>query len=154
MRAWSLYRTEEICGNRQNTEIEFQERHCSNLAEHEGWSIVDSSYEYDTSRLSETLSDLIVRAEYGEFDVLLVYEFAVLGGSCEVAEFVETLQRHDVSVWSVNEGELRGDSGVDFSRSSACRRHSWVEVGLIEDWRREHREQYERSKSARTRFEQ
>jgi hypothetical protein len=134
-----LCRTDRFCGVEQETEIEFQERHCVVYAEQNGLDIVDTSREYDISGVTplserEALLDIVIRAENGEFDVLLVYEFSVLGESdTAVAEFVETLQRHGVSVWSVNDDELKDDNVFCISREAEYVRELEIEDEFFDE---------------------
>ena len=119
-RVYCLYRVSTLAQVDDNNDIPMQKQACWEFAERQGWEITKEFYEKGISgfKVSSTKRDAIIEiqreAALGNFDILLVFMFDRLGRKDDETPFVvEWFIRHNIAVWSVNEGEQRLDSHVD-----------------------------------------
>ncbi len=118
-RVYCLYRVSTF-GQVDHDDIPMQKQACREFADRQGWAVVKEFYEKGVSgfKVSSKKRDAILEiqreAALGNFDILLVFMFDRLGRKDDETPFVvEWFVRHNVAVWSVNEGEQRFDSHVD-----------------------------------------
>lgn len=124
-KVYCLYRVStarQVDHNEQNqADIPMQRKACREFAKQKGWTIIREEQENGVSgfKVSATKRDKIQliksHAEQGQFDILLVFMFDRIGRRAEETPFVvEWLAEHGIEVWSVNEGEQRFDSHMDY----------------------------------------
>lgn len=101
-------------------DIPMQREACHEFAERMGWTIGKEFLEKGVSGYKvsandrDAIQDLKEAALKGEFQVLLVFMFDRIGRIDDETPFiVEWFAKHDIKVWSVQEGEQRFDSHVD-----------------------------------------
>lgn len=117
---YCLYRV-STKGQVDKNDIPMQKQSCREFAEHQpGWVIKKEFQEQGVSGFKvsandrDAIQDLKSAAEKKEFDILLVFMFDRIGRIDNETPFVvEWFIKHNIEVWSVNEGEQRMDSHVD-----------------------------------------
>ena len=89
-------------------------------AQHPDWEIIDEKYEKGISGFKvrgkdrDAVAELLVDAEYGNFDVLLVYMMDRLGRIADDTPVIaKTFASYGVEVWSAMEGQQRFDTQSD-----------------------------------------
>ncbi|SEL48341.1 Resolvase, N terminal domain [Ruminococcus albus] len=97
-----------------------QREACHEFADRMGWMIGKEFLEKGVSSFKvsakdrDAIQDLKDAALKGEFQVLLVFMFDRIGRIDDETPFiVEWFAKHNIRVWSVNEGEQRFESHVD-----------------------------------------
>lgn len=124
-RVYCLYRVstaKQVDHNEQNqADIPMQRKACHEFADKMGWTIVHEEQETGVSGFKVSAADrdkiqlIKDHAKQGKFDVFLVFMFDRIGRIAEETPFIlEDLFSSGVRIWSVNEGEQRFDSHVDF----------------------------------------
>lgn len=118
-RVYCLYRVSDITQSEKN-DIPMQKIACHAFAESKGWKIIREFTEIGISgyKVSADERDAIVEiredAIVDKFDILLVFMFDRIGRRDDETPFVvEWFSRHEISIWSVCEGEQRFDSHTD-----------------------------------------
>lgn len=103
-----------------NADIPMQRRACHSFAARMGWEIVREEQENGVSGFKVSAADrdkiqlLKTEAQKGSFNILLVFMFDRLGRRADETPFVvEWFVKHDIQVWSVQEGEQRFESHTD-----------------------------------------
>lgn len=119
--AYALYRV-STKGQVDKTkdDIPMQREACHEFADRMGWTIGKEFLEKGVSGFKvsakdcDAIQDLKEAALNGEFQVLLVFMFDRIGRIDDETPFiVEWFAKHNIRVWSVNEGEQRFESHVD-----------------------------------------
>ena len=124
-RVYCLYRVstaKQVDHDEQNqADIPMQRKACHEFAERMGWTIVREEQENGVSGFKVSAADrdkiqlIKEHAKEGKFDIFLVFMFDRIGRIAEETPFIlEDLFASGVRIWSVNEGEQRFDSHVDF----------------------------------------
>jgi len=124
-RVYCLYRVstaKQVDHDEQNqADIPMQRKACREFAERMGWTIVREEQENGVSGFKVSAADrdkiqlIKEHAKEGKFDIFLVFMFDRIGRIAEETPFIlEDLFASGVRIWSVNEGEQRFDSHVDF----------------------------------------
>ena len=105
---------------KNQADIPLQRKECRKFAEKMGWIIVGEEQENGVSgfKVSAAKRDKIQlikeRAVNGEFDILLVFMFDMVGRIASETPFiVEWFVENGIEVWSTQEGEQRFDNHVD-----------------------------------------
>ena len=119
--AYTLYRVSTKGQvDRVKDDIPMQREACHEFAEKMGWTIGKEFLEKGVSGFKvsakdrDAIQDLKEAALNGEFQVLLVFMFDRIGRIDDETPFiVEWFAKHNIRVWSVNEGEQRFESHVD-----------------------------------------
>ncbi len=106
--------------SKNSADIPMQRLACRKFAEQKGWNILFEDQEEGVSghKIRAANRDKIQlikdRARNGEFDILLVFLFDRLGRIADETPFVvEWFARHNIQVWSTQEGEQKFESHVD-----------------------------------------
>lgn len=118
-KVYCLYRVSDR-GQVEKNDIPMQKIACRTFAQCHGWEITKeftekgvSGYKLhmdDRDAIMEIKNDAIL----GKFNILLVFMFDRIGRRDDETPFVvEWLVKHEISVWSVCEGEQRFDHHVD-----------------------------------------
>ena len=119
--AYALYRVSTKGQvDKVKDDIPMQREACHEFAERMGWTIGKEFLEKGVSGFKvsakdrDAIQDLKEAALNGEFQVLLVFMFDRIGRIDDETPFiVEWFAKHNIRVWSVNEGEQRFESHVD-----------------------------------------
>lgn len=119
--AYALYRVSTKGQvDKVKDDIPMQREACREFAEKMGWTIGKEFLEKGVSGFKvsakdrDAIHDLKEAALNGEFQVLLVFMFDRIGRIDDETPFiVEWFAKHNIRVWSVNEGEQRFESHVD-----------------------------------------
>ena len=119
--AYTLYRVstkQQV--DKMKDDIPMQREACHEFAERMGWTIGKEFLEKGVSGFKvsaknrDAIQDLKDAALKGEFQILLVFMFDRIGRIDDETPFiVEWFAKHNIRVWSVNEGEQRFESHVD-----------------------------------------
>lgn len=120
IRVICLYRVSTI-GQVDKDDIPMQKQCCRTFVSGQSnWKIVREVYEKGVSgfkksaRERDAIQEIQREAVQGNFDVLLVYMFDLLGRRDDETPFVvEWFVRNGIQVWSAMEGQQRFDSHVD-----------------------------------------
>jgi len=124
-RVYCLYRVsdmKQVDRDEQNqADIPMQRKACHEFADRMGWTIIREEQENGVSGFKVHAADrdkiqlIKDHAREGKFDIFLVFMFDRIGRIAEETPFIlEDLFACGVRIWSVNEGEQRFDSHVDF----------------------------------------
>lgn len=124
-RVYCLYRVsdmKQVDRDEQNqADIPMQRKACHEFADRMGWTIIREEQENGVSGFKVHAADrdkiqlIKDHAREGKFDIFLVFMFDRIGRIAEETPFIlEDLFASGVRIWSVNEGEQRFDSHVDF----------------------------------------
>jgi DNA invertase Pin-like site-specific DNA recombinase len=119
--AYALYRVSTKGQvDRVKDDIPMQREACHEFADRMGWTIGKEFLEKGISGYKvsandrDAIQDLKEAALKGEFQVLLVFMFDRIGRIDDETPFiVEWFAKHNIKVWSVQEGEQRFESHVD-----------------------------------------
>ena len=119
--AYALYRVSTKGQvDKVKDDIPMQREACHEFADRMGWTIGKEFLEKGVSGFKvsakdrDAIQDLKDAALKGEFQVLLVFMFDRIGRIDDETPFiVEWFAKHNIRVWSVNEGEQRFESHVD-----------------------------------------
>ncbi len=119
--AYALYRVSTKGQvDKVKDDIPMQREACHEFADRMGWTIGKEFLEKGVSGFKvsakdrDAIQDLKEAALNGEFQVLLVFMFDRIGRIDDETPFiVEWFAKHNIRVWSVNEGEQRFESHVD-----------------------------------------
>lgn len=118
-RVYCLYRVSTV-GQVDHNDIPLQRIACREYAERNGWTIIREFYERGVSGYKVSTDDRDAIQELKEealrqrFDILLVFMFDRLGRRDDETPFVvEWFVKHDIEVWSVNEGQQKFETHVD-----------------------------------------
>ncbi|MFI3327337.1 MAG: recombinase family protein [Clostridia bacterium] len=103
-----------------NADIPMQRKACREFADKMGWDIVKEEQENGVSGFKVSANDrdkiqsIKLAAEQGKFDILLVFMFDRLGRKADETPFVvEWFSKHNIKIWSVQEGEQKFESHTD-----------------------------------------
>ena len=106
--------------DKAEADIPMQRQTCRRFLEQQGWVLVHEEREDGISghkvraEKRDSIQNIKKLALAKEFDILLVFMFDRIGRIADETPFVvEWLIKHDIRVWSVNEGEQRLDSHTD-----------------------------------------
>jgi site-specific DNA recombinase len=124
-RVYCLYRVstaKQVDHDEQNqADIPMQRKSCHEFADRMGWTIIREEQETGVSGFKVSAADrdkiqlIKEHARESKFDIFLVFMFDRIGRIAEETPFIlEDLFASGVRIWSVNEGEQRFDSHVDF----------------------------------------
>lgn len=119
--AYALYRVSTKGQvDKVKDDIPMQREACHEFADRMGWTIGKEFLEKGVSGFKvsakdrDAIQDLKEAALNGEFQILLVFMFDRIGRIDDETPFiVEWFAKHNIRVWSVNEGEQRFESHVD-----------------------------------------
>ena len=118
-RVYCLYRVSTV-GQVDHNDIPLQRIACREYAERNGWMIIREFYERGVSGYKvstddrDAIQELKEEALLQRFDILLVFMFDRLGRRDDETPFVvEWFVKHDIEVWSVNEGQQKFETHVD-----------------------------------------
>lgn len=120
-RVWCLYRVSTKQQLYDGEDIPVQERVCRDFVKRQpNWEITRELYERGVSGWKtrtedrDALNDIKNGAIKGEFDILLVFISDRLGRrEDESPLIIEFLKKHNVTVWSTQEGELKAEDHTD-----------------------------------------
>lgn len=115
-----LYRVSTKKQVEQN-DIPMQREACRAFAaQHPNWEIIDEKYEKGVSGFKvrakdrDAVAELLVDAEYGSFDILLVYMMDRLGRIADDTPVIaKTFDSYGVDVWSAMEGQQHFNTQSD-----------------------------------------
>ena len=118
-RVYCLYRVSTV-GQVDHNDIPLQRIACREYAERNGLMIIREFYERGVSGYKvstddrDAIQELKEEALLQRFDILLVFMFDRLGRRDDETPFVvEWFVKHDIEVWSVNEGQQKFETHVD-----------------------------------------
>ena len=117
-RVWCLYRVSTERQGAEGNDIPVQSHQCHAFADKMGWTITNEI----TEKLSgfqvaiedrDTLKLIRQKAIEGEIDIILLYHSDRLGRQQEYSFFISAMYQLGVQIWSVTEGELKGEGHGD-----------------------------------------
>ncbi|MET3508302.1 recombinase family protein [Halalkalibacter oceani] len=120
-RVWTLYRVSTKSQVNADEDIPMQRNACYKMVEQNpNWEITNELYERGVSGWKKSADDrdeltqIKEGAVRGDFDILLIFLSDRLGRKKDETPFIiEFLKKNGVSVYSVNEGELKSEDHTD-----------------------------------------